>query len=249
MKRLIFFIIVLCAAIVSPAAGETGNLHNPWHGLLQKYVQNGMVDYKGFAAGGKKLDAYLAALETEDISAYSREQQLAFWINAYNAFTIKLILDHYPIESIRDIGRPWKRRFCKAAGQTHSLDHIEHEILRKQLKEPRIHFAVVCASIGCPDLQPGAFVPEKIDRQLDQAAQQFFSSRKHFYIEQDGKTVIIRISKIFDWFGGDFGQNKTERVAFMLPYLDQTTAEQLKTAAAVKFKYLHYDWSLNDKEN
>jgi hypothetical protein len=247
MKR-ITILIIICFAGLTLAAGETNGFHDTWDKLLKKYVKNGRVDYKGFAADAGQLDSYLAKLDKTDISAYNRDQKLAFWINAYNAFTIKLILDHYPIKSIRKISNPWGKRIWKAAGQTLSLDDIEHKILRKELKEPRIHFAIVCASIGCPDLQPFAFQARKLDDQLNLAARQFFGSSKHFYIKEDGDTIIIHISKIFSWFGKDFGKTKEEQAAFMHPYLARSTTEKLKKAKSLKFKYLSYDWNLNERK-
>lgn len=228
-------------------AGETPGLHAVWDKLLHQYVKAGTVDYKGFSSDTKLLDRYLEKLEKKDLSTCSPEEKLVFWINAYNAFTVKLILNHYPIKSIRKISNPWGQRICRAAGQTLSLDHIEHKILRKEFKEPRIHFAIVCASIGCPDLQNFAFRGDKISEQLVRAASKFFASAKHFRIKKQGNTVIIYINKIFNWFGKDFGKNKAERIAFMLTYLDQSTADKIKKAKSLKIKYLPYDWNLNGK--
>lgn len=229
------------------AAGEIPGLHKTWDTLLQKHVKNGRVSYKGFAKDVEQLDSYLSALDKVDISTFSREQKLAFWINAYNAFTIKLILDHYPVKSIRKITSPWKQRIWKAASQTLSLNDIEHQILRKELKEPRIHFAIVCASIGCPNLQSFAFLGDRLNDQLDRAARRFFSFHKHFFIEEDGPKITIYISKIFKWFGEDFGKDKKERIDFILRYLEKSDIEKIKKASVVKMKYLNYDWNLNEQ--
>jgi hypothetical protein len=245
MRKIIFLIIGCLVLFPGVVGAETSGLHVTWDKLLQKYVKDGTVDYKGFSGDIKVLDSYLEQLEKKDLSNCSPEEKLAFWINAYNAFTVKLILNHYPIESIRKISNPWGRRVWKAAGQTISLDHIEHKILRQEFKEPRIHFTIVCASIGCPDLQNFAFRGDKIEEQLGLAAGKFFASAKHFRIKKDGDTVIIYTSKIFNWFGKDFGKNKEERIAFMLTYLDQSTADKIKKAKSVKIKYLDYDWNLN----
>lgn len=245
VKIIVIIILAMTAWLWSDNAGDA-NLHNTWDKLLRQHVSKGLVDYKAFGRQQHELNSYLKKLETTDVSEFSRQQKLAYWLNAYNAFTVKLILNHYPIKSIRKISRPWKQRTWKAAGQVVSLDHIEHNILRKELEEPRIHFAIVCASIGCPDLQPFAYQSPHIEKQLDKTARQFFSSSKHFYIKEDGKTIIIYISKIFNWFGGDFGKNKREKVTFMLPYLDKSTADKLKKAKSFKFKYLSYDWNLNE---
>jgi hypothetical protein len=247
MKKITFLIIGCLVLFPGLVGGETSGLHATWDKLLQKYVKDGTVDYKGFSSEIKALDVYLEKLEKEDLSSCSPGQKLAFWINAYNAFTVKLILNHYPIKSIRKINNPWGQRVWKVAGQTLSLDHIEHKILRKEYKEPRIHLAIVCASIGCPDLQDFAFRGDKINEQLVLVTKKFFASAKHFHIKEDGDRVIIYISKIFNWFGKDFGKNKEERIAFMLTYLDQSTADKIKQAKSLKIKYLPYDWNLNGK--
>ncbi|MCP4151897.1 MAG: DUF547 domain-containing protein, partial [bacterium] len=216
MKKL-SIILVIAILSVLPAlleGGESKVLHNEWDLLLQKHVKDGTVNYKGFAADSKRFNGYLDSLYKADISDFSRREKLAFWINAYNAYTIKLILDNYPLKSIRDLSRPWKQKICRVTGKTVSLDHIEHKILRKELKEPRIHFAIVCASIGCPDLQPFAFRGEPLFKQLQLVAKQFFSTPKHFTLKVNGKKAIISISKIFKWFGDDFGDNKKEKVDF-----------------------------------
>jgi hypothetical protein len=247
MRKKMVLVVVNWVLVSLLTAGDITDLHSTWNDLLQKYVKGGIVDYKGMAGEVKVLDRYLARLGKEDIFTYSPAGKLAFWINAYNAFTVKLILNYYPVKSIRKISNPWGKRIWKAAGQTVSLDDIEHKILRKRFKEPRIHFAIVCASIGCPDLQSFAYRGEKINDQLAMVARKFFASAKHFEIKANGDRVVIYISKIFNWFGSDFGKNKEERIAFMQPYLDQTTMSTIKKAKIVKFKYLDYDWNLNGK--
>ncbi|MCP5050509.1 MAG: DUF547 domain-containing protein [bacterium] len=247
IKQVSIVMMIIFAMALVVTAGDSDGLHGSWDKLLQKHVKNGVVNYKGFQKDRIQLNRYLGKLEKEDISAYSREEKLAYWINAYNAFTVKLILDNYPVKSIRKISRPWKQRIWKASGKTVSLDDIEHKILRKEFNEPRIHFAIVCASIGCPSLQGFAFSPAKIEEQLSQSARVFFSAPKHFYIKEDGEKIIIFISKIFKWFGGDFGKNKAEKAAFMTPYLDKTSADKIRKAGSLKFKYLGYDWNLNEK--
>lgn len=246
MRKIMILTVVLFGLFAVLSAGKDTGLHKTWDTLLQTYVKNGHVNYKGFARDVKQLNAYLDTLDKTDISSFPREEKLAYWINAYNAYTVKLILNHYPIKSIRKISRPWKQRICKTAGKTLSLDHIEHKILRKELKEPRIHFAIVCASIGCPDLQSFAFTGERVNEQLDHAAARFFASRKHFYFETDGDKVKIYISKIFSWFGDDFGDNKELKVNFILRYLEKPDAEKIKKAGSVRMKYLSYDWNLNE---
>jgi len=246
MRKIIMMLAALPMVFAVLTAGKDTGLHKTWDTLLQRYVKNGHVNYKGFARDVKLLDGYLEKLDKTDVSSFSREEKLAFWINAYNAFTVKLILNHYPVKSIRKISRPWSRRIWKAAGNTLSLDDIEHKILRKELREPRIHFAIVCASTGCPDLQSFAFTGDRVNEQLEGAAKGFFASRKHFYFETGGDKVTIFISKIFSWFGEDFGDNIEQRVDFILRFLGKADAEKIKKASAVRMKYLGYDWNLNE---
>ena len=246
MRKIKIAMVVLFGLFAVLTAGKDTGLHKTWDTLLQKYVKNGHVNYKGFARDVKLLDSYLEKLDKTDVSSFSREEKLAFWINAYNAFTVKLILNHYPVKSIRKISRPWNRRIWKAAGNTLSLDDIEHKILRKELREPRIHFAIVCASIGCPNLQSFAFTGDRVNAQLNRAAAEFFSSRKHFYFEKEDERITIFISKIFSWFGEDFGDNKEQKVDFILRFLGKADAETIKKASTVRMKYLTYDWNLNE---
>ena len=149
MKTALIILTILLATSGTPAAEQAppADLHAAWDVLLQKHVSDGNVDYKAFQRSEAQLDAYLATLGATDPSSLSRNGQLAYWINAYNAFTLKLILNHYPVKSIRKLERPWKQRFWMAAGKMHSLDQIEHAILRRKFKEPRIHFAIVCAIV------------------------------------------------------------------------------------------------------
>ena len=247
MKKIVVLVVVNLIFSALLTARETPGLHSTWEYLLKKYVKDGRVDYKGLAGEVQTLDRYLTRLGKENISSYSTAEQLAFWINAYNAFTVKLILNHYPVESIRKISNPWGKRAWKAAGQTLSLDDIEHKILRKKFREPRIHFVIVCASVGCPNLQSFAFRGDKLNDQLALAAREFFASPKHFKVKAYHGKVVIYISKIFNWFGSDFGKNKEERIAFITHYLGKATANTLKKARTVKFKYLHYNWNLNGK--
>lgn len=243
-------IIVMIIMMVSfLAAQQPEGFHNAWDVLLKKHVLSGKVNYKGFIQDKAGLKAYLQKLATIDISAYSQNEKLAYWINAYNAYTVKLIVDNYPLKSIRDLSSPWKKKFCRVAGKTVSLDFIEHKILRKEFSEPRIHFAIVCASIGCPDLQPFAYRATHIEAQLGTVARKFFTSPKHFKIipdEEDGRYIYIHISKIFQWFGDDFGPNKKARVSFFIQYAEGENLGLLKHAETIVIKYLKYDWSLND---
>ena len=236
----------------APAAGDAG-VHSSFDRLLRTFVRPGKVDYRCFQQEEKQLDRYLATLAETDPRALSAAEALAFWINAYNAFTIKLILSRYPdIESIKDIPRRWKRRDWLVGGERYSLDHIEHEILRKEFEEPRIHFAIVCASQSCPDLAPEAYVADRLDAQLTHAARNFLADRnKGFQAQREdrgsrGYRYRIFLSSIFKWFRKDFGSNNTELLDFLEPYvslMDRTFLEEHRDELSIRF--MNYDWSLN----
>lgn len=227
---------------------QKNDLHDPWNDILNDYVEDGVVSYgklKSSARDMQKLDNYLEALGKADLKTYSRDERLAYWINAYNAFTVKLILNHYPVKSIRDIKDPWKRKIWLAAGERLGLDDIEHKKLRHELQEPRIHFAIVCASIGCPELYNNAFRAKDLDQTLDKVARSFFSDRKNIFVELSGDNTILHLSRIFKWFGSDFGKSDQERIDFILPYLKKADAGKIKNTKKIKIKFLDYDWGLN----
>ncbi len=229
---------------------QYANIHDTWDKLLKKHVLSGKVDYQGFKADLGKFNTYLKELSKADISNYSQKKKLAFWINAYNAYMIKLILNNYPLKSILDISQPWKQKICKVAGKVVDFDFIRHKILRIEHQEPRIHFAIVNASIGSPDLQPFAFRANMIDAQLGYAAKRFFGSEKYFKVlenEEDGCYIYIHINNLFKWFDDDFGSNKKERVAFIFPYTEGENQRLIEKSETIKIIYKEYDWNLNDK--
>ncbi len=229
--------------------------HTPWHKLLVKYVDDrGMVNYAAWqksAADLAALDAYLQALSTANLEAKaSREATLAYWINAYNAVTIKGILREYPTSSIRNHTAKlygyniWKNLLLKVDGGTYSLDAIEHQILRKQ-GEPRIHFAIVCASVGCPPLRNEAYTTDQLDKQLTANAQDFFADPTKF--AYDPRSGTFRVSPILDWFGEDFGATTAIRLRAIAPYLPTAEAQRAAQSGAGQFAWLEYDWGLNDQ--
>ncbi len=214
--------------------------------LLEKYVDKGHVNYAGFKAEESRLDEYLALMAQIDPDQLSRDEQFAFYANAYNAWTIKLILKHYPgISSIKEAGgifsSPWKQEIARIDGQLMTLDHIEHDILRPVYKDPRVHFAINCAALSCPPLGSEPFSGETLDQQLDTLTRQFINNSESNYL--DGNT--LRVSRIFKWFGEDFDDNILD---FFLTYADgdfKAALEARKTE--IRVKYLDYDWSLNGR--
>lgn len=225
--------------------------HSPYDQLLKKYVDDrGMVDYRAWKASTsaqKQLDSYIDSLSRSTPAKASKNDQLAFWINAYNAITIKGILREYPTSSIRNHTAKlwgyniWKNLKLRFAGKELSLDDIEHELLRK-MNEPRIHFAIVCASIGCPKLRNEAYVSDKLDSQLSDNAKAFFADREKF--KHSGSQ--FEVSPILKWFAEDFGDGQAELLKTIRPYLP-AKAQKAVENGGVRISYLSYDWDLNDQ--
>jgi hypothetical protein len=225
--------------------------HSAWTAILQRWVTDGFVAYAALQREGRApLQAYLDALSAtcaEDYETWSREQRLAFWINAYNAFTVQLILDHYPVASIRKIGwlpgAAFRKKFIpmpELKGGAVSLNDVEHDTLRKDFREPRIHFALVCAARGCPPLRSEAYRASDLDRQLDEQARTFLrDTRKNRF---DAAANTLYLSPIFDWFRADFEAVAGSPPAYAARYLDDPRAG----GRDVRIEFTEYDWSLND---
>lgn len=230
--------------------------HRPLDSLLQKYVdKRGMVNYTAWranAADTASLDRYLAHLSQASLKVQaSREGIFAYWINAYNAVTLKGILREYPTTSIRNHTAKvveyniWKDLLLVVGDQKVSLEDIEHKVLRK-MNEPRIHFAIVCASIGCPKLSNRAFFPQSLDAQLTQNTRDFFADPTKF--RSDSGAGQIQVSPILKWFAEDFGANTSEMLKRIAPYLPDQAAQQLAASGRASVGYLDYDWGLNDRK-
>jgi len=250
--RQYIIIIFLCfifygsMGFISDSLADTAVDHSIYANLLEKHVHQGSVDYRGFKMEESTLDQYLKVLENVDSKSLSRNEQFAFYINAYNACTIKLILSGYPgIKSIKDLGNilktPWKKKICRVDGDVITLDEIEHHILRPGFKDPRVHFAINCAALSCPPLWSQPFLGSTLDQQLDDATRAFINNPKRNYL--DGKTLYV--SRIFKWFGKDFNE---DIIGFFLTYADDHLKKELEVKKnKIKVKYLQYDWSLNGK--
>lgn len=226
--------------------------HGLYNRLLKRYVdETGFVDYKTWKTQDENtLNTYLEAVgHVNPAQLRDRRERLAFWINVYNALTIKAILHFYPTKSIRDhvsllVGyNVWKDFKWTINGQDYSLDEIEHDILRK-MGEPRIHFAIVCASIGCPPLRNEAYTGERLEAQLTANTNAFFADPQKFRIDTKARTVYV--SPILDWFKEDFGKNQEERLAFIRPYVPEAVRGFL-SGDGWTVRYLDYDWGLNER--
>lgn len=249
IPALLVMFVLACSGQPPAGGGTTVIDHKSWTALLKKHVRaDGMVDYKGIIRDSAALNAYLDQLSANapDPDDWTREQQLAYWINAYNAFTVKLIVDNYPVASIKDLNPTvsipmvntiWNKKFFSIGGEEMSLDQIEHDILRKDFEEPRIHFAINCASISCPPLRAEAFVASRIDTQLEEQAISFINDPLRNNLDAENP----QLSRIFNWFGGDFKKNGS-----LIDFINRYARKSINQDADIDF--LDYDWGINDIE-
>lgn len=241
-----------CLTVTSRAsAAEFDQSHARFSRVLTQYVQDARVDYAALKEHPQELNLYLdqvASVAKSEFTKWTENQQIAFLLNAYNAYTLRLILEHYPVKSIKDIGNlvtgPWDQPVVKLFGATTTLNNLEHKILRKEYSEPRIHFALVCAAKGCPPLRGEAYVANRLDEQLDDQARQFLGTPSKNRVEVDQRTIYL--SPIFKWYGGDFERRSGSVLAALKPYWPAKSAEAL-ARAVFKIHYTDYDWSLNDQ--
>ena len=208
--------------------------HSDFNDLLKKHVTTtGEVDYVGFKSEKAKLNSYTTFLSNNPPKeSWSKNEKLAFWINAYNAFTIKLIVDNYPLKSITDLydGKPWDQKWIKIGTNTYSLNNIENDIIRPKFKDARIHFAVNCAAKSCPKLMNEAYKTNQLDAQLNKQTEAFINSSQN-----DLTASEIKISKIFDWYAIDFGN--------VVDFLNNYSNTEINSGAQISYK--EYDWALN----
>lgn len=233
--------------------------HSPWDRLLKMYVVRGMVDYDKFAQSSEFND-YLAALGRTDPTSLSRDDELAFWINGYNAYTIRLINSHQERQSIRNINRtlgfvkaygPWREKLAVVGGHAYGLDEIEQDIIRPKFKEPRIHFALVCAAMGCPPLRSEAYVGERLGAQMDEQGRIFLleSPAKN---RVDVATRTVYVSPVFIGFHDyikDFGGSKAAVAKFIARYYPDGPPKKILESGDFKMVQTEYDWTLNSQEN
>ncbi|WP_029458516.1 DUF547 domain-containing protein [Solidesulfovibrio alcoholivorans] len=242
-------VAALCALafFFTAAASRAADRDAPYAALLAAHVADGVVDYAGLKKDEATLDNYLAALAAVDPAALSGPERFAYYINVYNAWTLKLILEHYPgIRSIKDAGNlfrsPWQRAFVRLRAGTVSLDDVEHGILRPQFHDPRVHFAVNCASKSCPPLAGAPYAGATLDAALDAAARACINNPANTFFK-DG---TLHVSRIFDWYGEDFGG--PEGVwRFIRRYAAPPLAAAMDAAGRHELAYTPYDWSLNGR--
>jgi len=225
-------------------AAQASTLHIEYDALLKKYVRELRLDYAGWVANDKDagaLEQYVLALTELDPASWSPDEQLSYWLNLYNAATLRLVLDNYPMDSIKDLGgfmkkSPWNRKLVTVAGRDLTLNEIENDIIRPEFQDPRIHFALNCAAIGCPPLNAGAFFAGTLSEQLDTACRRALNLDPWVRVEESR----VYVTKIFKWYGDDFTQDGGSILEFISRYRDTPIAGH------PDIKILDYDWSLND---
>ncbi|MBS1517769.1 MAG: DUF547 domain-containing protein [Bacteroidetes bacterium] len=234
-----------------PGNSESINFDfGPVDAFMKKYVKDGKVKYEE-VLNDKALDQYTAQVKnTEPYNIENANERLAFWINAYNAFTIKLITDYYPVNSILDIeqktgANPWKMKFIEmAGGRKFSLDEIEKEIIIPDYKDPRIHYALVCAAESCPVLISEAYTQEKLNAQLDRQAEVFLNDRSKNYIDKTENELYL--STIFKWYARDFVKKDSSVIKHVLKYINPEDKDFIISNKTEDINYLDYSWKLND---
>lgn len=266
IKLMLMVILLLLAQGMVMADEAFDPNHTAYNQLLKDFVKDGLVDYSGLKKNPKQLNQYmvhLSRIKQQEFNSWDKNDQLAYLINLYNAATLKLIVDHYPVKSIKDIGGlftgPWRQKVVNLFDDTINLNMLEHEIIRKNYDEPRIHVALVCAAKGCPPLRNEAYTGGKLDRQLDNQPEVFLVGPTGLKIDRQSNTVYL--SSIFKWYGKDFihkytpesgfvGFDKTERAVlhFCSRFVSGDDRKYLQSGN-YSIEYLDYDWSLNERKS
>jgi len=245
MKKILF---VFLAILALPARAEFDQTHASFDKILQANVNEKGVDYAALKKSTASLDAYLkslAGVTQSEFDKWSRDEQMAMLINLYNAATLKLVADHYPVKSIKDIGGssgPWKQPVIQLLGKKQTLDYLENNILRPNYNDPRVHFGINCASIGCPALRSSAFRADKLAAQLDEQTRSFLYDTSKNRVDSKNKT--LHLSSIFEWFKSDFVKKSGSVEKFIIPYLNAADNKAV-AAGGLSIKYTDYSWNLN----
>jgi hypothetical protein len=248
-------VLALLSALSAAAAPETFD-HSAFDALLQKHVVGGMVDYPAFKKA-REFPAYLDALAGADPTRLPAPERLAYWINTYNAYTIELVLRHGERESIRNItdsgfgiggSGPWREKVVRAGGQVFHLDNVEHDIIRKQFKDPRVHFALVCAAMGCPPLRSEAYTGGRLEDQLADQARIFLreSPAKNRVEVKEG--VVYGSPILLEWYPEDFGGTPAAIGSYLAGFYPEGTERTLLRSGAFRLVATDYDWTLNSRE-
>ena len=257
-------LVVFFAAVHSaPKASSQEPLdYSPYQRVLARYVDwEGFVDYAGLKRSRRDLDRFIGQLKKVSPASHSelfatRESRLAYWINAYNAWILRIVVDHYPVTNITKIGAAPHAAFIepliRLGGEKMSLQHLENEIIRRGFNDPWIHFALNCASLSCPRLPQEIFHPDRLDAQLEAVAHEFNNQERHVRLERANNRLVL--SRIYQWYEGDFltwGEHhfkrRIELVDYILPYLRPELRRALAQRKNLRIVFSDYDWSLNDQ--
>ncbi|MBI5771190.1 MAG: DUF547 domain-containing protein [Verrucomicrobia bacterium] len=251
VSKLILSFAVLSAAGFAEAAGPFDQSHARFARVLGAVVQDARVDYAKLKASPAELDGYLqdvAAVPAAEFARWPEADRLALLINLYNAQTLRLIIDHYPLASIRSIGMlpgaAWREPVVRQGGLIMTLDHLENKVIRVQFREPRIHFALVCAAVGCPPLRAEPYVGARLNDQLDDQARRFLGAKEKNRF--DPATGTLNLSPIFKWYAEDFTAAAGSVAAYVKAFLPEAQRQALSDPAKVKVTYTDYDWALNE---
>ncbi len=242
---------VALLALTAQAAEPFDQTHAPFARVLSAVVKEAHVDYAKLKAAPLELDTYLrevAAVPPAEFARWSEADRLALHLNLYNAQTLRLIIDHYPLKSIRSIGllpgAAWRGLIVRQGGQIMSLSHLENKVIRVDYQEPRIHFALVCAAVGCPPLRHEPYVGSRLNEQLDDQARQFLATAEKNRF--DPATATLHLSPIFKWYDEDFIKPAGSLAAYVKPFLPAVQRDALGEPAKVKVSFTDYDWALNE---
>ncbi len=234
-------LLVLMLFVITNGLRAQNPSHDTWNTLLTKYVSStGVVNYAGIKNERTQLESYLTSLGKGIAVSASKNEKMAFWINAYNAFTVKLIIDNYPIQSIKNLkgGKPWDSKFISIAGKSYSLNDIEHNILRKEFFDARLHFVLVCAAKSCPKLLNKAYTAQNLFVEMDKQARIFINDASKNKITAEK----AQISELFNWYKDDF--LKTAGVKNIKDYLNKYSTTKVNSKTSIS--YFTYNWSLNN---
>jgi len=239
-------ILLVIFAITNKGYTETNQSDQLYGKVLRTYVKDGLVDYLGLKNNPENLKQFLnqsSSINEETFNKWNKDQQLAFLINLYNAQTLALVTENYPVKSFKDIasdsGGPWKQPIVNLFGEKITLNTLENEVIRPKYHDPRIHFALVCAALGCPVLINTPYDPMKLDNQLDQQTKVFITDQNKNSIDKNQN--VLMLSPIFDWFKEDFIAKSGSVIEFVNPYFGNQVNNEFK------IEYTNYDWSLNDQ--
>lgn len=242
---IIFALLTLLVAPPILLSGG-GSVHSDFTVVLKRHVRGGTVNYSKLK-DDKGLSSYLSALSNSKPGALSGDEKKAFWINAYNAFTLKVIVNNWPVKSIRDIngGKVWDKKWIMIDSKTYSLNQIENEILRP-MGDARVHYALVCAAKGCPPLRSDAYMPSTLSKQLDEQARQYVRRGPgHSY---SVKTKTAKVSQLYKWYASDFGKGSVGLIKHLAQFSDLSIAKVMKQSpGAWKVEYVKYDWTINGR--